>query len=242
MKRYQRQQAKSPSDSSALVYRDSMEKLLAVLRICETVGVHTAPLRIPISQQQQDQQRRDIPSSSPPASLPLRSTAAAASIGRGSVVVVPLISWHTPDFDNQSEAYPLTQDDLQQLEGYMDQHFCAWPDYLPDVNSVAEHLLDMNQEFVAKNSISRRKKKSPPPSDDSNQPRFGSLEAGCKNICSLIQDEDLVISFSHFVPRHELIPDRKFLTFKALHRVAGNVKIDDQLREIGSSIHVFGHT
>ncbi len=51
-----------------------------------------------------------------------------------------------------------------------------------------------------------------------------------------------VISFSHFVPRLELIPSPNVLFFKSLPLVAGSTKIDDQLRQIGSQVHVFGHT
>ncbi len=51
-----------------------------------------------------------------------------------------------------------------------------------------------------------------------------------------------VITFSHFVPRLDLIPPPSVLFFKSLPMVSGSTKIEDQLRQVGSSVHVFGHT
>jgi hypothetical protein len=51
-----------------------------------------------------------------------------------------------------------------------------------------------------------------------------------------------VISFSHFLPRRELLPSRYWLRFKALPQVAGSVELDKQIRAVGSSTHVFGHS
>jgi predicted phosphodiesterase len=51
-----------------------------------------------------------------------------------------------------------------------------------------------------------------------------------------------VISFSHFVPRPELLPPRPYLFFKALPQVAGSLLIEQQLRRLQSVTHVFGHS
>lgn len=51
-----------------------------------------------------------------------------------------------------------------------------------------------------------------------------------------------VVSFSHFVPRPELVPPVRWLRFKGLPLVAGSTEIEAQLREAGSAVHVFGHT
>lgn len=50
------------------------------------------------------------------------------------------------------------------------------------------------------------------------------------------------ITFSHFVPRPDLLPGSEHLRFKALPQVAGSTSIDKQLRAAGSATHVFGHT
>jgi predicted phosphodiesterase len=51
-----------------------------------------------------------------------------------------------------------------------------------------------------------------------------------------------VVSFSHFVPRTELVPAVRWLRFKGLPLVAGSEAIDLQVRRIGAQVHVFGHT
>lgn len=51
-----------------------------------------------------------------------------------------------------------------------------------------------------------------------------------------------VISFSHFVPRRDLIPPARHLRFRGLPRVAGCAGIEAQVRALGSAVHVFGHT
>lgn len=51
-----------------------------------------------------------------------------------------------------------------------------------------------------------------------------------------------VISFSHFLPRRELLPSVKYLRFKSLPKVVGCTGLDEQIRALGSSVHVFGHS
>lgn len=51
-----------------------------------------------------------------------------------------------------------------------------------------------------------------------------------------------VISFSHFVPRPDLLPPADKLHFKGLPRVAGSTLLERQIRSIASQVHVFGHT
>ncbi len=51
-----------------------------------------------------------------------------------------------------------------------------------------------------------------------------------------------VVSFSHFVPRPELLPPVRYLRFRGLPLVAGSLGIEAQLRAIGARVHVFGHT
>eukprot|EP00276_Gloeochaete_wittrockiana_P000767 CAMPEP_0184671468 /NCGR_PEP_ID=MMETSP0308-20130426/85520_1 /TAXON_ID=38269 /ORGANISM="Gloeochaete witrockiana, Strain SAG 46.84" /LENGTH=275 /DNA_ID=CAMNT_0027118607 /DNA_START=161 /DNA_END=985 /DNA_ORIENTATION=+ len=50
-----------------------------------------------------------------------------------------------------------------------------------------------------------------------------------------------VISFSHFLPRRELLPPKECLHFN-LFKVAGSLLIEEQIRELGSVVHCFGHS
>ena len=51
-----------------------------------------------------------------------------------------------------------------------------------------------------------------------------------------------VLTFSHFLPRIDLLPDPAHLRFKGLPRVAGSPLIESQLRALGSELHLFGHS
>lgn len=51
-----------------------------------------------------------------------------------------------------------------------------------------------------------------------------------------------VITFSHFVPRPELVPSVNYLSFKGLALVSGSTGIEAQIRRIQPRVHVFGHT
>lgn len=50
------------------------------------------------------------------------------------------------------------------------------------------------------------------------------------------------ITFSHFVPRPDLMPSVHSLYFKGLALVAGSMGIEEQIRRIRPRVHVFGHT
>jgi Icc-related predicted phosphoesterase len=51
-----------------------------------------------------------------------------------------------------------------------------------------------------------------------------------------------IISFSHFLPRIELLPAKENLIFKGLPKVAGSRLLEKQIRELQSVTHVFGHS
>ena len=51
-----------------------------------------------------------------------------------------------------------------------------------------------------------------------------------------------VVSFSHFLPRPDLLPPASFLRFKGLPQVAGSAHIESQIRALHSAVHVFGHS
>jgi predicted phosphodiesterase len=51
-----------------------------------------------------------------------------------------------------------------------------------------------------------------------------------------------VVTFSHFLPRPDLLPPVRWLRFKGLPLVAGSAEIDLQVRRLGAAVHVFGHS
>jgi hypothetical protein len=52
-----------------------------------------------------------------------------------------------------------------------------------------------------------------------------------------------VITFSHFLPRRDVLPGKNVLFIKFLPKVVGTSKLDIQIRSIPNArVHVFGHT
>jgi len=51
-----------------------------------------------------------------------------------------------------------------------------------------------------------------------------------------------IISFSHFVPRLELNPEKRFLFLPTLAKAVGSRFLEKRIRKLQSTMHVFGHT
>lgn len=58
----------------------------------------------------------------------------------------------------------------------------------------------------------------------------------------LVFEGDTVISFSHFLPRQELCPEKRFLLEPMLARVIGSNPLEAQIRRLKPHVHCFGHT
>ena len=55
-------------------------------------------------------------------------------------------------------------------------------------------------------------------------------------------EENNIITFSHFLPKIELMPSIIPKEYRVIYPVLGTSFIDDQIRKIGSKIHVYGHS
>lgn len=62
------------------------------------------------------------------------------------------------------------------------------------------------------------------------------------NKTSINRKNNYIISFSHFLPRLDLMPD--FIPFqkRILYPVLGTSLLEDLIRKIGSNIHIYGHS
>lgn len=63
-----------------------------------------------------------------------------------------------------------------------------------------------------------------------------------KNEPHLSINNGTVISFSHFLPRIDVMPDRIPSIHRQLYPVLGSNIIESQIRQLQSSIHVYGHS
>ncbi|GAM22088.1 hypothetical protein SAMD00019534_052630, partial [Acytostelium subglobosum LB1] len=129
------------------------------------------------------------------------------------LAIFPMLGWHHPSFDEDWEyLQPAEQQEIYE------NLKPRWGDFrhckwdIPNTE-VAGRFLKVNEALI---DGFRR-------DNASNYP---------KN----------VITFTHFVPRRELLPPKKVLIHKFLPMVVGTLELDKQLRRAGSTVHVFGHT
>lgn len=133
-----------------------------------------------------------------------------------NVWIVPLFAWYHQNFDDDVSTLN------EPIEYWSDFKMCIWPDQVlnPEeptpscpTGTPERYFLSLNEERIQKNY-------------------FEGLEPHTTKI----------ITFSHFLPRRECLPPKSVLWIKYLPKVVGTTRLDEQIRKIGSNIHVFGHT
>jgi len=63
------------------------------------------------------------------------------------------------------------------------------------------------------------------------------LDLNAEDMAVAVPSGTTVVSFSHFLPRPELFPG-----YESLGRVMGCHQLEAAVRQLGSSVHVFGHS
>jgi predicted phosphodiesterase len=106
--------------------------------------------------------------------------------------------------------YSFGQPSRRLRQLWMDYRACRWPQDFDDLR-VTSHLASLNEVHMP------------------NDAQHPVPPAGQK-----------VITFSHFVPRIDLVPPSKRLG-RLLYPILGSEHLERQLRRCRSSLHVFGH-
>ena len=178
---------------------DSVAKLVEVVDRARACGVHVGPLRVQLAAAVED---------APPS----------------AVLVMPLQGWYHSSWDTDPD---ITDADFLAVEAAVpfcrkwgDYAMCTWPEQLisqrdfvsnPASNTVlAEVFAKLNEPFL-----------HPPP--ERNTPEFEAASEHPEKFFGspLAQPSDTVISFSHYLPRLELCPEKRFLTEPMLAKVIG---------------------
>lgn len=158
---------------------------------------------------------------------------AAPGAGHRDVLVVPLLSWYDDAFDGEPElqgAYaPPGLDSSRSRARWVDYSFCAWGDALEKAPgfrfSAAEGASSHVADYFARRS----------------QPRLAAALDDLRASGDATR-RPVVVSMSHFAPRPELLPERRFLVDPHLPKVTGSLSIERMLRALAPDAHVFGHT
>lgn len=131
--------------------------------------------------------------------------------------IVPLFSWYDYSFGVPSN-------DLKEL--WMDFRACVWPPPA-DVREIAAKFLALNESALNESALDESalndSSLNQSTSDDPPRPHK-------------------VISFSHFLPRFELVPQRTPAFKLDLSPILGTLHLDHQVRRLRSTLHVYGHS
>lgn len=140
--------------------------------------------------------------------------------------VIPLLSWHHLSFDTEP-----------QIEGWggiptarkvvADYRRTVWPSPLSSLDSsVAEFLDGLNGIILDLDEITNIEKEDTVP--------------------------PMLLTFSHFLPRIELLPEKRYLSLPTLHSCVGSMFLETRLRQLNTStengtdenphLHAFGHS
>lgn len=207
--------------------QDSIVKMQFVLSLAESCGVHTRPLRLVLSNRSNDA------SQSPPHNA-------------GGIVIIPLHAWYHQSWDTEPELTHAWSVQAAKQNPFHDRwgdfSLCSWPSTLLDANDsslpskygihpsqltldtcLAEAFARLNEPYLF----------SGVDTTTSDSSHFGS---------PIASPNDLIISFSHFLPRLELMPEKRYLLEPRLMNVIGSDVLETQIRRLQPHLHLCGHT
>lgn len=145
--------------------------------------------------------------------LGVETAPAEVAVGDRRVLIVPIMSWHHPQWDVEPEIQGwrglLPVD--QMLSDYPLTH---WPEGICIQDGSAALAIDkVNDELVDWIDLLQRR-----------------------------HEYQEVLSFSHFLPRVENNPEKRYLTYPNLAKGIGSDYLRRRVEELRPNLHVFGHT
>ncbi|CEM23230.1 unnamed protein product [Vitrella brassicaformis CCMP3155] len=138
----------------------------------------------------------------------------------GTIWVVPLLSWYHTDFDTEPDIPNLPLPPVEQV--ITDFATCRWPDGLSAADgsrALAEYFDQMNDRRLN-----------------------GSGKRNIRSWDDIDVSVEQVISFSHFLPRLDLLPEKRFLFYPNLPKAVGSDLLGQRVARLRPDMHVFGHT
>ena len=150
-------------------------------------------------------------------------SAVSITTAKGELRIFPLQSWYDYSF-SPLNAYLLTR--------WADFTACSWPSSVKPIKCSADAFLkqtelDQNlcKYFLAANT--------------------SMLKHHARPFESSIDQADIVsttLTFSHFMPRIDIMPEFIPAVHQQVYPVLGCNQLDNQLRQLASDIHVYGHS
>jgi hypothetical protein len=153
---------------------------------------------------------------------------------------VPLLAWYHASFDSEPDISGWTG--IPPIEdALMDYQLVKFPRGLSARNGdeTAAAYFDELNERLARDALQAV--------DGAGADSAGANEGAWQRLCSCIAEGrkhrgDGVISFSHFLPRIELMPEKRFLYLPTLSKAVGSDYLKRRVEQLRPDLHVFGHT
>lgn len=220
--------------------QDSLDKYRRLLQICVEEGVKTAPERLG------DAHASATGSSSDGAS-------GGASTPVGGLWVVPIASWYHSSWDREPPLrvppgmqYAATP---RQRHAASDDACCHWPRQMANGSDDVARALDaLNDEAPTVHGAGVG-------GDEGARPAAGAPKGPLSFPAALeaIEQEraacaaagtalPVVLSCSHFLPRQELLPEKRHLFMPTLHEIVGSDPLRARVDRLRPTAHCFGHT
>ena len=199
---------------------DSVQKIAEVVSVAQACGVYTGPLRI------------------------------STFSSHRALCIFPLYGWYHAGWDIEPDVAHPTWEAVEKAlpfsTKWSDFSMCHWPIDLvqrsewvstavgpdvPDNTVLAELFAGLNEPFL-------RPLTDPCATLQEAEAYFRTHSTRAP----LIQPGDTVISFSHFIPRVELLPEKRFIMEPLLARVVGSDALEAQVQRLKPHLHLFGHS
>jgi hypothetical protein len=147
----------------------------------------------------------------------------------GSLWIVPLLSWHHLSFDSEppicSDTWAGIPSSFRTIRAGADYRKTEWPHPIdPLDDSVAQFMDSLNDIILDFEFV-----------DDWD-------------------DDTTILTFSHFLPRVELLPEKRYLSLPTLPACSGSIFLESRLRQLNQQLpnksdcdetrhlHAFGHS
>ena len=194
----------------------SIDKLEKILQICVEENVRIGPVRVGVHSNEKYESfvwnyQHDISNS-----RSAKTESIANITETPGLWVVPLLSYHHMSFDTEPQIDPTCWKGIPSARKVVaDYRKTVWPEPLsPLDDSVAEFMDGLNDVIL-------------------NWDHDVIFSDGGDTVGMTTP----ILTFSHFLPRIELLPEKRYLSLPTLHSCVGSTFLETRLRHVG---HRFG--
>ena len=162
------------------------------------------------------------------------------------VFIAPVHSWYEREFDTEEEVEAPEGVSIPGVERVMtDYRLCKWPKldaWKKEITTTTTTTIKSDDYYISKKI-------------DTLNDADGKFERFLENVKRAKEEgkDVTVITFSHFLPRIELIPEKRFLLYPKLTQAVGSNILNERIERVteilhleksgkDSHTHAFGHT